>query len=484
MTTSRTRGQFGSRVHSPPNFAFACRVGVSVLTMGDWKTFLATVDMPPAEDALERLAAWLDKTGLATPAACSGLTESDLPWSQITDIGERTFCRRAVRGAMEVEEIKAEVAKAQRMAKAVQLPAAAQPSALAVQHALPPDMVEVMGADASACAIAAVLQHGSKSIDVTKKLDGAGAAGLGFHLQVDTPVWQLLGAESDAAKIDGRVAYSYVDLTSKALLPVWMPADAVGGKFSGASDWHVGNANPTAIQALERAMKSATQTPKFFRSLAQWTAVFTRYAVAAVAMNHLSWATIIAHIDIITRLSEEARVAGKSQYLAILYDDLVRRDWASRAIKKDPALSISVEATVLNERIYEVAKTRLSQVLEGAGVRAEGNDSGADHNMAHVASAESVLAKQQAAAEAVTRRAESATRAMAKQQEQLEHRRVSLEANGESFQSNREKKRKRFEEKKGNGKGSGHGRGNGQGRGNDNVKGKGRGKGASRFRYY
>ena len=236
-----------------------------------------TVDNPPAEDILERLAKWLTLAGLTSPASCSGLDENDLKWSEVADLGERTFCRRAVRGAMEAEAIKAEVARAEKMAKAVsaigQMPGGSQLALSNGPSLLSSDMAEVMGADASAMAIAQALQHGGKQVDTVSKLKAAGAGGLGFHLQVDTPVWQLLNSESEAAKIEGRTAFSYVDLTSKAMLPVWMPADAVGGKFSGSLDWQSSADTPSAIQSLERALKAATMTPKFFRSLVSFPGI-------------------------------------------------------------------------------------------------------------------------------------------------------------------------------------------------------------------
>ena len=435
--------------------------------MSTWDDFLLSVDMPPAVDVLERLARWLIKAGLLTPESCSGLDESDLKWSELADLGERTFCRRAVRAAIEAEGIKAEIARAQKMVKVQSVVAQGGPTLLSSE------MMEVMGTEASAVSIALALQHGGKSVDVATKLKNVGVGNLGFHLQVDVPVWQLMASETEQAKIDGRVGFSYIDFTSKAMLPVWMPADTIGGRVSGTSNWQGAECAAGTIQALERALKSATHTPKFFRSLAQWTAVYSRYMVTAVASEQLTWAIASAHMDVIMRISEEARASGNSQYLAILYDDLLRRDWANRAMKKDPALNISAESMVINREIFEIAKTRLSQVLEGAGVGAgQGNLSGPGNNLAYVASTESMLAKQQAAAEAVAKRAEAATRQLAKQQEQLEQRRVSLESNGRPFQNDNKRKHGH--------QGNGNGASGSQGGGNGNNKGGGRDRGFHR----
>lgn len=129
---------------------------------------------------------------------------------------------------------------------------------------------------------------GGKEVDVNEKLKEALCSKLPFHLRVDTPVWQLLNAENLAAQLAGRTAFSYVDLTSKAMLPMWMPGDAIGGKtITGKCDWDP-SASSATIVALGAALKAATQTPKFFRSLAQWNGVFVRYATAAVAMGQLT----------------------------------------------------------------------------------------------------------------------------------------------------------------------------------------------------
>ena len=86
------------------------------------------------------------------------------------------------------------------------------------------------------------------------------------------------------------------------------------------------------------------------------------------------------------------------------------------------------------------------------------------------ASNESVLSKQSAAADALTREAEQAIRNLAKQQQELDNRRVALESSGIPFPadhaSNRAKKRARsdhYMSKGGKGKGKSDGKGKGKG---------------------
>ena len=86
--------------------------------MSDWETFLTTVDMPPANDILEKLSAWFIAAGLTAPEACSGPDETDLTWSELSVITERTFARRAIRAAIQADQIKSEVAKASKVVQA------------------------------------------------------------------------------------------------------------------------------------------------------------------------------------------------------------------------------------------------------------------------------------------------------------------------------------------------------------------------------
>ena len=65
-----------------------------------------------------------------------------------------------------------------------------------------------------------------------------------------------------------------------------------------------------------------------------------RYAPAAVAMSHLSWPAVLSHVDVIMRMAEEARLACESPYVAILYDDLLRKTVSERAKRRDPELDL------------------------------------------------------------------------------------------------------------------------------------------------
>ena len=77
-----------------------------------------------------------------------------------------------------------------------------------------------------------------------------------------------------------------------------MSSEAVGGRTPrpGELEWDL-NADTTSLGALCRALKGALERPRYFRSMVQWSAVWNRYARAAVAMEQPTWPLALAHID-------------------------------------------------------------------------------------------------------------------------------------------------------------------------------------------
>ncbi len=92
------------------------------------------------------------------------------------------------------------------------------------------DIQKLVGLDASASTIANLLASGAELVDINDKLKSIGLETLQYHLRPDLLVWSVLDAESKAAANSNRKAFAYLDLTSKELLPIWVPADLVGGK--------------------------------------------------------------------------------------------------------------------------------------------------------------------------------------------------------------------------------------------------------------
>ena len=149
----------------------------------------------------------------------------------------------------------------------------------------------------------------------------------------------------------------------------------------------------------------------------------------------MSWSMVIGHIDVVMRVSEETRAAGSNTFVAILYDELLRKSFAERAAKRDPALDLEAEFVKINKKVLRLAESRLAQVLAASGIT---SDIGASRRPAVPAEAlatstESVLAKQSAAADALTRKAEQTVRHMSQQQESMERRRSALESDGKPF---------------------------------------------------
>jgi hypothetical protein len=96
---------------------------------------------------------------------------------------------------------------------------------------------------------------------------------------------------NDEAKLQRRRPFFYIELTSKDVLPHWVPIESAGGKFSlkGEDDVQLtGNQEVATLNPLTEALRSAIYNTRFFRSVPQWMSASLRYASVAVCFGHPS----------------------------------------------------------------------------------------------------------------------------------------------------------------------------------------------------
>ena len=167
-------------------------------------SFLSGVDdVAPDKAVLDVVAKFMMECGVSGPGAVDGLTEGDFEFAHVKELPVRAFARRAFRAALQAVEAKKSTAT---------VGLAASASGGGVSEAFPPqpphtsnaayqDMLEVMGLDASALAVAHALSHGDKQVPVNEKLEAHKLSKLAFHLRPDGPVWQLLSSECEAAPL-------------------------------------------------------------------------------------------------------------------------------------------------------------------------------------------------------------------------------------------------------------------------------------------
>ena len=225
-----------------------------------------------------------------------------------------------------------------------------------------------------------------------------------------------------------------MDLTAKQVLPVWLPADAVGGKSVPISEELWDTSRNSSLAQLGAALRAVTQSPRCFRSVAQWSACFWKYAPVAVAVRQLTWPMVLTHHATIMRLSEEMRLTEGESIVAILYDQLRRQQWAKRAAQRDLRLNLEEEVGKVDEQTFLAARTRLELIAKkgtSERVKPAGASSGSDGSGGYTAqalAAESALAKSVSAAQTITRRAEQAAKAMADHQQELNKRGKAMQS--------------------------------------------------------
>jgi len=389
----------------------------------EWTQWLQGVDeVPPAADVIESVATFLEASPLRSFVSLDGMPEADILGLQgaPTDVMEKAFVRRAAKMAVIVAEAN------RNRASVGTGTGAATSQALAMQAQA------AGGGGASAMALAQVLS-GAKQADVQALLRGAGLDDLPHHIQAEQSLWQVLWSATEAGRASQPPAtpFVYVDLTSRACLPIWLLPEAIGGKLTlpGEQEWvPQQEGSSSTLTQLSQALKGAVGGPRFFRTLAQWVAAFQRYATTAVATGQLNWTLVSCHIDVVMSVAEQVRPL--TPLTAILYDDMVRKNWAYRAERRDPSLKLCEVMSVIDKTVLEAAKQRIEATLKAAGVTEPLELSSGPGGRAIEAATESAALKNQAALEALNRRSAEQTKALQKAQESLGRQRSNFRGDG------------------------------------------------------
>jgi hypothetical protein len=404
-------------------------MAASMTAMG-WSEFLKLVDLEKPDDAvLEEVAEFLKKQGFSSPMKAAGVEVSDLKGAVGFPKGAATaaFLKRAVLLAGHVQQAAAQTAARKIMEDdAPKQTTGPQASSSSLYGG--PQALDVLGPGASAAAVAAALAEAS--VNPREILDRGGFKDVPYHMVPDITLFQALEAERKHAIRDRRQPFTYIDFTCKEVLPMWLSQDMVGGRLALAGDQEV--VDPTALSstvaALGAALRSATAAPRFFRTWHQWTAAWLRYMPAAVSCGHLSLTTAIAYQAMLNKLAEEQRTTDGSVYLAILYDEMVRRSWAQRVHGGD-TVDWDKEVIKPDKAILDAASSRLSQVLASANLskgKGRGQHPAQETQIVPAnhwqQSLESAAAKATASAQAMAKNADRSARELARQQQALAQR--------------------------------------------------------------
>ena len=127
----------------------------------------------------------------------------------------------------------------------------------------------------------------------------------------------------------------------------------------------------------------------------------------AVACEHMSWPTALVHLDVISQLAEAERLKGRSPYVAFIYDQMVRQQWARRAEKKDPSSDIVRESEKVGKELLHVVYQRCANVLEEAGM---GSNPGSASGMGNAHAMANVVGPSEAAAQKILAAADQASK--------------------------------------------------------------------------
>lgn len=367
--------------------------------MSDWELYLTSVDqVPQSPDVITAVAKALVDAGVRDPASALGVQAAEIVESLAADaVAAKALVRRALR-ALE---------QSAKLQEVTAIAAASQVSVAVTQASTVPG---ASSASAMTNNLAVLLRPTVAVFDLLNQSSFSSVPTDGIP---ELTMFEDLTKATKAAKDAGRVPFIYVDLTQKELLPLWLIPESIGGKtsVSGDSVQIDGSQETNTVVQLTTALKSATAAPRFFRTLNQWLSCFTKYSIAAICCEQLTFSAILGHITTICRIVEDKKSScTNSVHLALLYEEHRGKDWAKRAERKDPSLSIDTEAWFISEDLLRSVSTRLKSTMVAAGLNSNSESSGANaesSSAATIASKESALAKQSAALESQQRKLEA-----------------------------------------------------------------------------
>jgi len=90
-------------------------------------------------------------------------------------------------------------------------------------------------------------------------------------------------------------------------------------------------------------------------------AAFDRYAVAAAVAGCLEYSSLLKHRDNVLQLLEECRAKGKPTAVALVYDELARKDWDRKAHSQLPGFNQDNAAWKLDKDVLRQAETKLEE---------------------------------------------------------------------------------------------------------------------------
>ena len=388
--------------------------------MASWVTFLVAMrDVLPTPTVLQEVEKFFVDAGLDKPSYAIRLTKADV---LSTTRAPSTLATKAFESArvlaLEAKTLAVKERKRLVGQQAQPVPSTGQPVRF-----------KALGPEPSALAIANAVVAGQQSVDTLAKLEKALIDSLDLLSYQDAQIWQVLGAERVSASKAGRSAYTYVDSTSKEVLPLWLPQDRVGGELVVALEESGGSQTSQMIHQLINTLEQATQQPLFVGMMAPWVGAGTRNSAMAMASDQRSHSEAMSHPANMCQFAEEFKAEARPIGLRSRNDELIGRDLAKKAEKGRAGLKVKTYLAGGGKRVMAAAKQRILGVLSAARV-------GSKASLASTNSTSDfarALVKQEAAAASLAMKADGAELAVTSQQEELTRRHAAIDRDQDEY---------------------------------------------------
>ena len=123
---------------------------------------------------------------------------------------------------------------------------------------------------------------------------------------------------------------------------------------------------------------------------------------------------VLTHLDVVLQITEQERSSGGTPYTGLVYDEMIRQSWETRANRRDGTFTLAKAVAEIHQQTLAAARARVATTLQSAGLQDAHVDK-TKPTAGAATDAESLVAKQQAALDALVKKTEAQTKALQNQ---------------------------------------------------------------------
>ena len=135
---------------------------------------------------------------------------------------------------------------------------------------------------------------------LAKAAEMCNLSSLPTSFRISNDLYTLMAHHTSEAKMKGKHAFTYIDLTRDEVLPPWQTPDTVGGVAPHITEEFklATSPNTAGVMAFYNGINKALQKTRFIRRKEEWLAAFNLgYLLALLATGQMTSVAALIHFN-------------------------------------------------------------------------------------------------------------------------------------------------------------------------------------------